>query len=167
MPCDCLLLGGSAVVSEAMLTGESVPQRKEGLVDADLTTMLDVDGAHRKHVLFGGTDLLDAVEVTAHDRHPRTAASRSVGAEDGLRDGPRFTHAHDPLRDGAGHWFDGNKKIHWRFTYFRGSSFFVRPPGGPEGPKKKPLQARAPLYLDNHVRRAARAADGVVFGRDQ
>ena len=50
VPCDCLLLSGSAVVSEAMLTGESVPQRKEGLVDADLTTMLDVDGAHRKHV---------------------------------------------------------------------------------------------------------------------
>ena len=43
-----------------MLTGESVPQRKEGLADADLTTMLDVDGAHRKHVLFGGTDLLDS-----------------------------------------------------------------------------------------------------------
>jgi cation-transporting ATPase 13A1 len=60
VPCDCLLLGGSAVVSEAMLTGESVPQRKEGLVDADLTPMLDVDGAHRKHVLFGGTDLLDS-----------------------------------------------------------------------------------------------------------
>ena len=46
----------------AMLTGESVPQRKEGLVDADLTTMLDVDGAHRKHVLFGGTDLLDVAK---------------------------------------------------------------------------------------------------------
>ena len=58
VPCDCLLLGGSAVVSEAMLTGESVPQRKEA-VEAD-TNVLEVDGVHRKHVLFGGTDLLDA-----------------------------------------------------------------------------------------------------------
>ncbi|KAH8062207.1 calcium-transporting ATPase [Aureococcus anophagefferens] len=66
IPCDCLLLDGAAVVNEAMLTGESVPQRKEGaaLADRDATGALAgallVDTAHRRHVLFGGTDLIDA-----------------------------------------------------------------------------------------------------------
>jgi cation-transporting ATPase 13A1 len=60
LPCDCLLLGGSAVVNEATLTGESVPQMKEavGRDDASLAVNLDIEGVHKVNTLFGGTSII-------------------------------------------------------------------------------------------------------------
>jgi len=75
VPCDVLLLAGSAVVNEAMLTGESVPQMKEAVERAisggsgesvgdsssTATTRLDVeDMVHKKSIIFGGTTVVDA-----------------------------------------------------------------------------------------------------------
>ncbi|KAF1772700.1 P-type ATPase, cytoplasmic domain N [Phytophthora cactorum] len=59
VPCDCLLLDGSAVLNEATLTGESVPQMKEAIgtkmSPQDLAEQLDMKSGHKVHVLFGGT----------------------------------------------------------------------------------------------------------------
>ena len=60
VPCDCLLLSGRAIMNEATLTGESVPQMKEA-ISRDPTAWdrkLDVKGADKIHVLFGGTSIL-------------------------------------------------------------------------------------------------------------
>jgi cation-transporting ATPase 13A1 len=60
VPCDCLLLSGRAIMNEATLTGESVPQMKEA-VSSDQSSwgrQLDIKGSDKIHVLFGGTSIL-------------------------------------------------------------------------------------------------------------
>lgn len=58
IPCDLLILSGSAIVNEATLTGESIPQMKDALAEKDTDRNLDVDGADRIHTLFSGTSLV-------------------------------------------------------------------------------------------------------------
>jgi cation-transporting ATPase 13A1 len=67
VPCDGVLLSGSCVVNEAMLTGESVPQVKEALInDVTVGPTLDIGSEFnseagaiwKSHVLLGGTTML-------------------------------------------------------------------------------------------------------------
>ncbi|TMW63721.1 hypothetical protein Poli38472_002662 [Pythium oligandrum] len=62
VPCDVLLLEGSAVMNEATLTGESVPQMKEAIgskmSEQDLAEALDMKSGHKVHLLFGGTTIM-------------------------------------------------------------------------------------------------------------
>lgn len=61
VPCDCLVLQGSAIVNEATLTGESVPQMKDALAASkDGDAKVDAFGKHRIHALFSGTSLIQA-----------------------------------------------------------------------------------------------------------
>ena len=60
VPCDCLLLSGRAIMNEATLTGESVPQMKEAM-SSDPSTWdreLNIKGGDKINVLFGGTSIL-------------------------------------------------------------------------------------------------------------
>ena len=58
VPADLLLLRGSVVVSEASLTGESVPQVKEGLGELTQGDALGMKDRHKSHVLYAGTKML-------------------------------------------------------------------------------------------------------------
>lgn len=64
IPCDCLLLRGSAVVNEATLTGESIPQMKDAVHasggEANEERLDIKSGTGKVHTLFGGTRLLQA-----------------------------------------------------------------------------------------------------------
>lgn len=57
-PCDLLLLSGSTIVNEAMLSGESTPLLKESIELRDASDKIDVNGVDRNNVVFGGTKVL-------------------------------------------------------------------------------------------------------------
>jgi cation-transporting ATPase 13A1 len=77
MPCDALLVGGSCVVNEALLTGESVPQMKESITDTNCQSSdslnLNADSmsesSWRRHVLLAGTCLLQHSPYNAEDEN--------------------------------------------------------------------------------------------------
>lgn len=60
VPADVLLIHGTCIVNEAMLSGESTPLLKESIQLLDGSENLDVDGAHKNAVLFSGTKILQA-----------------------------------------------------------------------------------------------------------
>lgn len=58
IPADLLLLSGSTVVNEASLTGESVPQMKEGLTEIEPNEHLSMKNKHKMSVAYAGTKML-------------------------------------------------------------------------------------------------------------
>ena len=59
VPCDLLILSGSCVVNEAILTGESQPLVKESIAQLDDgEALLDINGEHKSNVLNSGTEIL-------------------------------------------------------------------------------------------------------------
>lgn len=67
IPADILLLHGSCIVNEAMLSGESTPLLKESIQLLSPTDLLDADGEHKNEVLFSGTKLLQATSSSSND----------------------------------------------------------------------------------------------------
>ncbi|GIL88698.1 hypothetical protein Vretimale_17282 [Volvox reticuliferus] len=62
VPADCLLLAGSCIAEEAVLTGESTPQWKSNIGDqllSDAAARQRLSSKeHKHHILFGGTKIL-------------------------------------------------------------------------------------------------------------
>lgn len=60
VPADILLVKGSCIVNEAMLSGESTPLLKESIDLLEADENLDVDTNHKNAVLFSGTKVLQS-----------------------------------------------------------------------------------------------------------
>jgi P-type E1-E2 ATPase len=61
LPCDLVLLTGSAIVNEAILTGESIPVMKASLpiVNSEIYQINECS----KHTLYGGTSVIQTRPV--------------------------------------------------------------------------------------------------------
>ena len=64
VPADILLVHGTCIVNEAMLSGESTPLLKESIQLLDSSEKLDVDGIHKNAILFSGTKVLQATPTS-------------------------------------------------------------------------------------------------------
>lgn len=64
VPCDVLLLDGSAIANEAMLSGESTPLLKESIALRDRKERFDERGTDKLHMLYGGTKILQVTPPT-------------------------------------------------------------------------------------------------------
>ncbi|CAH8529045.1 unnamed protein product [Dicrocoelium dendriticum] len=58
IPCDLLLIRGTCIVDESMLTGESVPVSKEPCTALRPDEQFTFDEGHKAQVLFGGTKVV-------------------------------------------------------------------------------------------------------------
>ncbi|GAX25788.1 cation-transporting ATPase 13A1 [Fistulifera solaris] len=76
VPADLLLLRGSTVVNEASLTGESVPQMKEGLAELP-NEALSMKGNHKMNVAFAGTKMLQCKGGVDYIQHNDSSTSFS------------------------------------------------------------------------------------------
>ena len=63
LTCDMVILSGSVIVNEAMLTGESVPQIKDSVdrYNYELDRTFDPKGKHKQSIIFAGTKVVKAV----------------------------------------------------------------------------------------------------------
>ena len=83
VPADLLLLKGSAVVNEASLTGESVPQMKEGMSELVQGENLSMKTQHKAHVLYAGTKMLQCKGAVIMDAE----AAQEAGDYGNVKDG--------------------------------------------------------------------------------
>ncbi|WFD32787.1 putative cation-transporting ATPase 1 [Malassezia sp. CBS 17886] len=77
LPCDVILVRGSSIVNEAMLSGESTPLLKESIAAREAGEPLDDQGDDRQHCLFGGTK---ALQVTTGEPLPGVPPAPDGGA---------------------------------------------------------------------------------------
>lgn len=76
IPADLLLLSGSTVVNEASLTGESVPQMKEGLSEIEEGENLSMKFKHKMSVAYAGTKMLQC--KGANEVEAQSGSSKSL-----------------------------------------------------------------------------------------
>ncbi|GMF61307.1 unnamed protein product [[Candida] boidinii] len=62
IPCDLILLDGSCIVNEAMLSGESTPLLKESIKLRNPTDSIDIEGLDKNSILHGGTMCLQVTK---------------------------------------------------------------------------------------------------------
>ncbi|KAK3688850.1 hypothetical protein B0T22DRAFT_535932 [Podospora appendiculata] len=69
--CDMLLVEGTAIVNEAMLSGESTPLLKDSIQLRPGETVIDVEGLDKNSFLWGGTKVLQITHGNTDEARPK------------------------------------------------------------------------------------------------
>ncbi|CAH8494188.1 unnamed protein product [Heterobilharzia americana] len=69
IPADLLLLRGSCIVDESMLTGESVPVSKDPCETLKADEQFTFDDSHKTQILFGGTKVVQFTAPSKSSNH--------------------------------------------------------------------------------------------------
>ncbi|KAH6612848.1 hypothetical protein B0J18DRAFT_69759 [Chaetomium sp. MPI-SDFR-AT-0129] len=72
--CDMLLVEGTAIVNEAMLSGESTPLLKESILLRPGEAPIDSEGLDKNSFLWGGTKVLQITHGSAEEERPKLAS---------------------------------------------------------------------------------------------
>ncbi|KAL8822994.1 MAG: hypothetical protein Q9191_006282 [Dirinaria sp. TL-2023a] len=77
--CDMLLVEGTAIVNEAMLSGESTPLLKDSIQLRPGDSIIDPEGLDRNAFLYGGTKVLQVTHGHASEEAPETVPTIASG----------------------------------------------------------------------------------------
>ncbi|KAM7212340.1 hypothetical protein V8F06_012276 [Rhypophila decipiens] len=81
--CDMLLVEGTAIVNEAMLSGESTPLLKESIQLRPGDATLDTDGLDKNSFLWGGTKVLQITHGNPDEEKPKIASGVPTPPDNG------------------------------------------------------------------------------------
>ncbi|ODV60842.1 ion-transporting P-type ATPase SPF1 [Ascoidea rubescens DSM 1968] len=89
IPCDLVLINGSAIVNEAMLSGESTPLLKESIELRPSNDKFDPEGYDKNSILHGGTKVLQITQSQnknpeSHIPNPPDKGALAVVAKTGF-----------------------------------------------------------------------------------
>lgn len=81
--CDMLLVEGSAIVNEAMLSGESTPLLKDSVQLRPSDANLEPEGLDKNAFLYGGTKVLQITHGNSEEARPQVASGVPAPPDDG------------------------------------------------------------------------------------
>ena len=81
--CDMILVEGSAIVNEAMLSGESTPLLKDSVQLRPADATLEPEGLDKNAFLYGGTKVLQITHGNSEEQRPKLASGVPAPPDDG------------------------------------------------------------------------------------
>ncbi|KAJ3577421.1 hypothetical protein NPX13_g3143 [Xylaria arbuscula] len=82
--CDMLLVEGTAIVNEAMLSGESTPLLKDSIQLRPSDVPIDSEGLDKMAFLWGGTKVLQVTHGNPDDQRPKLASGVPLPPDNGV-----------------------------------------------------------------------------------
>ncbi|KAJ2987499.1 hypothetical protein NUW58_g4475 [Xylaria curta] len=82
--CDMLLVEGTAIVNEAMLSGESTPLLKDSIQLRPRDASLDPEGLDKNAFLWGGTKVLQVTHGNPDEEKPKLASGVPLPPDNGV-----------------------------------------------------------------------------------